>query len=73
MAEAKPNILFVMADQLAAQFLPFHGHPLVQDAPPVAAGGRRRRLRELLFDEPALRARPRDRDERPAAVAHRRL
>ncbi len=25
-----PNILFVMADQLAAQYLPFHGHPLVQ-------------------------------------------
>ena len=30
MADAKPNILFVMADQLAAQFLPFHGHPLVK-------------------------------------------
>jgi choline-sulfatase len=29
-SQAKPNILFVMADQLAAQFLPFHGHPLVQ-------------------------------------------
>jgi choline-sulfatase len=27
---AKPNILFVMADQLAARYLPFHGHPLVQ-------------------------------------------
>jgi choline-sulfatase len=26
----KPNILFVMADQLAAQYLPFHGHPLVR-------------------------------------------
>lgn len=30
MSETKPNILFVMADQLAAQFLPFHGHKLVQ-------------------------------------------
>ena len=30
MSDAKPNILFVMADQLAAQFLPFHGHKLVQ-------------------------------------------
>lgn len=30
MADPKPNILFVMADQLAAQFLPFHGHPLVK-------------------------------------------
>ncbi len=30
MAEAKPNILFVMADQLAAQYLPFHGHTLVK-------------------------------------------
>ncbi len=29
MSPAKPNILFVMADQLAAQFLPFHGHRLV--------------------------------------------
>jgi choline-sulfatase len=29
-AAAKPNILFVMADQLAARYLPFHGHPLVQ-------------------------------------------
>ena len=27
---AKPNILFVMADQLAARFLPFHGHRLVK-------------------------------------------
>jgi choline-sulfatase len=26
----KPNILFIMADQLAAQWLPFHGHPLVK-------------------------------------------
>jgi choline-sulfatase len=26
----KPNILFVMADQLAGRYLPFHGHPLVQ-------------------------------------------
>ena len=30
MAYTKPNILFVMADQLAAQFLPFHGHKLVK-------------------------------------------
>ena len=36
--EPKPNILFVMADQLAAQFLPFHGHPLVQTPNLVAAG-----------------------------------
>ena len=28
--QAKPNILFVMADQLAARYLPFHGHPLVK-------------------------------------------
>jgi choline-sulfatase len=27
---AKPNILFVIADQLAARYLPFHGHPLVK-------------------------------------------
>ena len=30
MAQAKPNILFVMADQLAASALPFHGHKLVK-------------------------------------------
>ena len=30
MAETQPNILFIMADQLAAQFLPFHGHRLVK-------------------------------------------
>lgn len=30
MPDSKPNILFIMADQLAAQFLPFHGHPLVK-------------------------------------------
>ncbi len=30
MANPKPNILLVMADQLAAQFLPFYGHRLVQ-------------------------------------------
>lgn len=30
MSSSKPNILFVMADQLAARYLPFHGHPLVQ-------------------------------------------
>ena len=30
MPATKPNILFVMADQLAAQFLPFHGHRLVK-------------------------------------------
>jgi choline-sulfatase len=30
MAQAKPNILFVMADQLAAGALPFHGHSLVK-------------------------------------------
>lgn len=28
--ETKPNILFVMADQLAARYLPIYGHPLVQ-------------------------------------------
>ncbi|MBI3672980.1 MAG: choline-sulfatase [Rhizobiales bacterium] len=30
MSSTKPNILFVMADQLAARCLPFHGHPLVE-------------------------------------------
>lgn len=30
MTQTKPNILFVMADQLAAQFLRFYGHKLVK-------------------------------------------
>lgn len=30
MPVSKPNILFVMADQMAARYLPFHGHPLVK-------------------------------------------
>ena len=30
MNQAQPNILLVMADQLAVQTLPFHGHPLVK-------------------------------------------
>ena len=30
MKPAQPNILLVMADQLAVPTLPFHGHPLVQ-------------------------------------------
>ena len=30
MQHTKPNILLIMADQLAVAALPFHGHPLVQ-------------------------------------------
>ena len=30
MSDAKPNILFVIADQMSARVLPFHGHPLVK-------------------------------------------
>ena len=30
MKTAQPNILLVMADQLAVPTLPFHGHPLVK-------------------------------------------
>ena len=33
MSDAKPNILFIMADQLAVRFLPFHGHGLVKTPP----------------------------------------
>ena len=36
MSGVAPNILLVMFDQLAPQFLPFYGHPLVQ-APAMAA------------------------------------
>ncbi len=27
--DSPPNILFVLADQLSARWLPLHGHPLV--------------------------------------------
>ena len=30
MPDAKPNILFIMADQLAARYLGAYGHPLVK-------------------------------------------
>jgi choline-sulfatase len=30
MATERPNILFIMADQLTAPALPFYGHPLVK-------------------------------------------
>lgn len=36
MSVASPNIVLVMFDQLAPQFLPFYGHPLVQ-SPAMAA------------------------------------
>ncbi len=36
MPEKRPNILIVQADQMAAAFLPFHGHPVVR-APNMAA------------------------------------
>lgn len=35
----RPNILLIMADQLAPQFLPCHGHPIVK-APTIDALGR---------------------------------
>ena len=50
-----------MADQLAAQFLPFHGHKLVKTPNLSRLAAEGCRLRERLFDEPALRARPRHR------------
>jgi arylsulfatase A-like enzyme len=30
MTDSAPNILLIMADQLAAPFLPMHGHPVVK-------------------------------------------
>src|ERR1700757_3140309 len=36
----RPNILFVMADQMAPAFLPIHGHPVVK-APHLSALGER--------------------------------
>ncbi len=38
MADKRPNILFVQADQMAPQSLPLHGHPLVK-APNITALG----------------------------------
>ena len=47
----RPNILFVMADQMAPGFLPIHGHPVVK-APHLEALADR----GTVFDQPAARA-----------------
>ena len=47
-----PNILIVMADQMAPAFLPIYGHPLVKSAAYRGARARRRRVRQRLLREP---------------------
>ena len=52
----RPNILYVMFDQLAPQFLPSYGHKVVQGAESEPAGGRGRAVRQRLYQLPAVRA-----------------
>ena len=51
----QPNILLIMADQLAAPALPCYGHPVVK-APHIGALAARRGVRERLLQQPAVRA-----------------
>ena len=51
-----PNILIVMADQMAPAFLPIYGHRVVRAPIHAGACARRRRFRQRLLHEPAVLA-----------------
>lgn len=73
MTQTKPNILFVMADQLAAQFLPFYGHQLVKTPNLSRLAAEGVVFENPLFHQSAVFPCPRYGDERPAALPHWRL
>ena len=69
MTAGAPNFLIVMADQMAPAFLPIYGHRLVR-APHIAgAGGKRRRVRQRLLQQPVVFAFARLVHGRASAVA----
>ena len=69
----RPNILLLMADQLAAQWLPAYGHDIVQ-APHLDRLAREGVVFESAYCAvAAVHAVARRAAHRPAAVAHRRL
>ncbi len=69
----KPNLLIVVADQLAAPFLPAYGHPVVK-TPNIDRLAREGVVFENMYSNSPLCAPARaDLHERAAAIAHRRL
>ena len=73
MTAKAPNILIVMADQMAPAFLPIYGHALTRAPNMQALAQQRRRLRQRLLQQSPLLAVARVVHVRPAAVAHPRL
>ena len=73
MTAKAPNILIVMADQMAPAFLPIYGHPLTRAPNMQALAQQRRRVRQRLLQQPALFALARLVHVGPSAVAHPRL
>ena len=73
MTAKAPNILIVMADQMAPAFLPIYGHPLVRAPNMLNARARRNRVRQRLLRESFMRALARLVHGWPPAVAHPRL
>ena len=70
MTAKAPNVLIVMADQMAPAFLPIYGHPLTRAPNMEALAQRRRRLRQRLLQQPAVLTVARVVHVGPAAVAH---
>jgi arylsulfatase A-like enzyme len=56
MAAKAPNILLIMADQMAAPALPVYGHPLVKAPHLSRLADAGVRVRQRLLQQPALRA-----------------
>ncbi len=70
---ARPNIVLVMADQLAAAFLPCYGHPVVHAPHLDGAGALGHGVRERLLRLAAVRAVALGHAGRPARVGDRGL
>jgi hypothetical protein len=68
MAQDKPNILFIMVDQLAAPFLAAYGHKVVKTPNIDKLAAQRRGLRQLLLPLATLRTCARCHDVRPTAI-----
>ena len=56
MTARAPNILIVMADQMAPAFLPIYGHASTRAPNMHSLAGERRRVRQRLLQQPALLA-----------------